>query len=216
MFDRRMFGKPLSRRKHTDYNEELALLILKQCFPEQFSNLIRKDAPDLQDRDGIMGIEVVEAIEKKKAEIDGVFSNRRIDNSSISYEKCKEIIEKNGGELDEYGITYPVITNIDEKNIIQNAIRKKIKKYKEYKAKGFEELSLFVLFNEPIVPVEIHVLKRYFSEPFEDVSETYKRLFFLSVGLLFIYEIKEDKMQMIKIGREEYDDLLYQARINIE
>ena len=86
-----MFDKPLSRRKHKDYNEELALLILKQYFPGQFSNLTKKDAPDLQDINGRIGIEVVEAIEMKKAEIDGVFSNRRIDNLSITYEKCKEI-----------------------------------------------------------------------------------------------------------------------------
>ena len=211
-----MFDKPLSRRKHKDYNEELALLILKQCFPGQFSNLTKKDAPDLQDINGKIGIEVVEAIEMKKAEIDGVFSNRRIVNSSITYEKCKEIIEKNGGELDEYGITYPVTTNLDEKAIIQEAIQKKIKKYSEYKEKGFEELSLFVLFYEPIISVEKEILKKYFSEPFKGVSETYVRLNFLSTWVLFVYEIAEDKMEIIKIDKEEYNDLLYQARINVE
>lgn len=211
-----MFDKPLSRRKHKDYNEELALLILKQYFPGQFSNLTKKDAPDLQDINGRIGIEVVEAIEMKKAEIDGVFSNRRIDNLSITYEKCKEIIEKNGGELDEYGITYPVTTNLDEKAIIQEAIQKKIKKYSEYKEKGFEELSLFVLFYEPIIPVEKEILKKYFSEPFIRVSETYVRLYFLSTWVLFVYEIAEDKMEIIKIDKEDYKDLLYQARINVE
>ena len=216
MFDARMFDKPLSRRRHKDYNEELALLILKQCFPGQFSNLTKKDAPDLQDINGRIGIEVVEAIEMKKAEIDGVFSNRRIDNSSITYEKCKEIIEKNGGELDEYGITYPVTTNLDEKAIIQEAIQKKIKKYSEYKEKGFEELSLFVLFYEPIISVEKEIVKKYFSEPFKGVSETYVRLYFLSTWVLFVYEIAENKMEIIKIDKEEYNDLLYQARIYVE
>lgn len=216
MFNWRMFDKPLPRRKQTDYNEELALLILKKCFPSHFSNVIKKDAPDLQDRDGKIGIEVVEALDENKAEIDGVFSSQRIDNSSISYEKCREIIEKNGGELDEFGITYPVTTSTYEKKIIQEAIRKKIKKYNEYKEEGFEELSLFVLFHEPIISVELDELQKYFCEPFIGVSETYKKLFFLSTWLLIVYDISEDKMEIIKIDKEEYDDLLYQARINIE
>ena len=216
MFTRRMFDKPLHRRKRKDYNEELALLVLKQRFPDQFSNLIRKDAPDLQDEDGRIGIEVVEAIDENKAEIDGVFSNRRIDNSSISYEKCKKIIEKNGGELDEFGITYPVTTGRDEKTIIQNAVHKKMEKYNEYKKKGFKKLSLFVLFYEPLIPVEEVFFFCFFSEPFMGVAETYERLFFLSTWKLIIYDIREDNMEIIKIDKDEYDDLLYQARINVE
>ena len=58
--------KPLPDHTKLDYDECCALLTLKELFPEQYSELILDDKPDLQGRE--VGIEVTIAGDRKHQE----------------------------------------------------------------------------------------------------------------------------------------------------
>ena len=64
---------PLDSEDMKHYVEQLALAVLRYCFDE-YDSLIVKDAPDLQSPDCSIGIEVTEIAVSKIKSIDGDFS----------------------------------------------------------------------------------------------------------------------------------------------
>lgn len=64
-------------------------------------------------------------------------------------ERRKQIIEDNGAKVDELGLTYPVKDSDDEKEIFQNAIKKKMSKLESYRNQSYQKVGLFAFYNAP-------------------------------------------------------------------
>ena len=126
MFDLTAFAKPLNSKLHSKYIEQLSFLLLKHIFPQITSEFFLNDAPDLQAKDRSVGIEITEAVAPEIAQIDGEYAKLRFGKKpEHEKEKCKRLIEKNGGEVDSIGLSYPVTNSKDEWNLFSNALKKR-------------------------------------------------------------------------------------------
>ena len=91
-----------------------------------------------------------------------------MEGRSEQRERRKRIIENNGASVNELGLTYPVKNGDDEKQIFQNAIRKKMEKLESYRTQGYQKVGLFVFYDEPPIPVKLEELKDYFDDLFSE------------------------------------------------
>jgi len=61
------FDKPLTSRDRKKFVELLSLGILQYCYGDIYNECEVKDAPDIQHRNKLIGVEVVEAISNEDA-----------------------------------------------------------------------------------------------------------------------------------------------------
>ncbi|MCI8359702.1 MAG: hypothetical protein HFI51_16420, partial [Lachnospiraceae bacterium] len=127
------FEKPLTSRFRKKYVGTLALGILQYCYKEKYDGFEVHDAPDISDGNKLIGIEVTEAVSDEQAQIKGEFVKYRLESRTEEKERRKRIIEENGAIVNQLGLTYPVKNGDDEKQIFQNAIRKKMEKLESYR-----------------------------------------------------------------------------------
>ena len=208
--------KPLTSRFRKKYVESLALGLLQHCYGDAYADFYVYDAPDIQDKDKLTGIEVVEAIGYEEAQIEGEFTKFRLHSSIKDKERSKHIIEHNGAKIEEYGISYPIKYSNDERLIFQNAIRKKMEKLALYKSRGFEKIGLFVFYNEPPIPIKIEELKKCFDDVLDEYRDKFDFMYFgYSCGLIY-YDISKDDIQVKTIERNDYDKLKLEARLKVE
>lgn len=158
------FEKPLTSRFRKKYVETLALGILQYCYKEKYDGFEVHDAPDISDGNKLIGIEVTEAISDEQAQIQGEFVKYRLESKSEEKGRRKRVIENNGASVNKLGLTYPVKNGDDEKQIFQNAIRKKMEKLESYRTQGYQKVGLLVFYDEPPIPVKLEELKDYFDE----------------------------------------------------
>lgn len=210
------FDKPLTSRQRKDYVEYLALEILNHCFNNEYRDYFVADKPDIQNKDMSVGIEVTEAISKKDAQIEGEFVKFRLKRDEKSKERSKAIIKDNGGRLEELCLSYPVKNSKIEKEIFQNAIKNKMDKLTSYKEKGFKKMGLFLYYGEPPIPFKLDDIKSWFDEVLLQYEDKYDWLFFSYHYGIIYYDIEANDMQVIKIEREKYDKLQYNARIYVD
>lgn len=211
-----IFDGPLKSHLQTKYTENFAYQVLKLCFPEKYRDLIMDDAPDLQMPDKTEGIEVTVAVSPQTAQIDGEFNNYRVGKQDVkSKERCKQIIERNGGKIEEFGLSYPVMTLQDEQEIFRATIQNKMKKLDAYRRKGFSQVCLFILYDEmPIPPGDV---QRDWLQCFNDAQEGYEDkydfLYFCYPEALFTYDFSKGNYKVDVIDRELYGALSIEARL---
>ncbi len=210
------FKRPLSSRQRKYFVEYFALEILKFCFGDTYDSFFVSDKPDIQNAEKRIGIEVTEAISREQAQISGEFTKYQFENNQTVRERRKTIIEARGGKLDELGLTYPVKNSDIEKRIFQNALNSKMEKLESYKEVGFTQIGLFIYYDEPPIPFKIEELKLYYDEILNQYQDTYDFIYFVYPCGLICYNITEDKIYVIKISRENYERLQYEARAIVE
>jgi hypothetical protein len=211
------FSGPMDSHLTTKYTEYVAYSVLKYCEPAFYTDLVLSDAPDLQKPDYSVGIEVTEAISQQQAQIDGEFVKYRFGKESdADRARCKKKIELCGGYLDDYSLTYPLKDLKDEQEIFQTAIRRKMKKLPTYRQKGFCRVGLFLLYEEPPIPVTLNELLSCFEAGQEACADQYDFLYFCAHSSLLRYEPKTKEYQSFKIGREQLDSIKLNARIKVE
>ena len=219
MDDLLSFDGPLKSHLRTKYTEYFAYLVLKRCYSEHYDDLLLDDAPDLQMPDKSVGIEVTVAVSKQTAQIDGEFTNYRVGKQGAeAKERCKQIIEHNGGKIDPLGLTYPVQTLKGEQAIFRAAIQNKMKKLASYRRKGFAQVGLFMLYEEmPLPPGNV---QRDWLQMFDDAQEgygdKYDFLYFCYPDALLTYHFSTGSYHVDVIGREGYGELSKAARLAVE
>lgn len=217
MCNMQKFSGPLKPELMKKYDEQFALLVLQHCYRAEYDDYVLLDAPDLQSNDEKIGIEVTKAIFPRDAQIYGEFNRYRLgEKSENNRSRCKRLIEKNGGAIDEYSITFPAKTSDDERIIVQNAIRRKTEKIRDYRSKGFQRLGLFVLYEEPIIPVRSDTLATWFDTVQDDCNDRYDFLFFCySCGIIYC-DYWLQKFEISPIDPSRYDKIAFQARVYVE
>lgn len=209
------FEKPLTSRFRKRYVETLALGILQYCYKDKYAGFEIHDAPDISDGNKIIGIEVTEAVSDEQAQIQGEFVKYRLEDEAEQRERRKRIIENNGASVNEFGLTYPVKNGDDEKQIFQNAVKKKMEKLKLYRNQGYQKVGLLVFYDEPPIPVKLEDLKYYFDEVMDGYRDKYDIIYFVHSFGLIEYDVLTDEVQVISIERSIYNRLKYDARVKI-
>lgn len=210
------FKRPLSSRQRKYFVEYFALEILKFCFGDTYDSFFVSDKPDIQNDEKRIGIEVTEAISREQAQISGEFTKYQFENNQTVRERRKTIIEARGGKLDELGLTYPVKNSDIEKRIFQNALNSKMEKLESYKEAGFTQIGLFIYYDEPPIPFKIEELKLYYDEILNQYQNKYDLIYFVYPCGLLCYNITENNISVIRIGRVQYEKLQYNARQKVE
>jgi len=217
MFDITAFTKPLDSKLHSTYIEQLSFSLLKHIFPETSSKFVLSDAPDLQAEDKSVGIEITEAVAPEIAQIDGEFAKLRFGKKAEhEIERCKRLIEKNGGEVDSIGLSYPVTNSKDEWSIFSNALKKKVKLLPSYRRKGFKKMGLFILFNEPPIPFDPKVAMERFAEIQKDSIDQYDFLLFGYRNGVIGYDFSNMSYKLYTIDQDTFDNLSLCARKLVE
>ena len=210
------FEKPLTSRFRKKYVETLALGILQYCYKEKYDGFEVHDSPDISDGNKLIGIEVTEAVSDEQAQIEGEFVKYRLESRTEEKERRKRIIEENGASVNQLGLTYPVKNGDDEKQIFQNAIRKKMKKLASYRNQGYQKVGLLVFYDEPPIPIKFEYIKDYFDEAMNGYNDKYDIIYFVHSFGLIEYDVLTDEVQVIPIERSIYNKLRYDARVKIE
>lgn len=217
MFDITAFAKPLNSKLHSKYIEQLSFSLLKHIFPETSSKFVLSDAPDLQAEDKSVGIEITEAVAPEIAQIDGEFAKLCFGKKAEhEKEKCKRLIEKNGGEVDSIGLSYPVTNSKDEWSIFSNALKKKVKLLPLYRRKGFKKMGLFILFDEPPIPFDPKVAMERFADIQKDSVDQYDFLLFGYRNGVIGYDFSNMTYEVHTIDQDTFDDLSLSARKLVE
>ena len=129
--------------------EYRTLAILKYSFPEKFSKLHKAEAPDLQDDEGELGIEVTWGGSPKDEMISGESYKYVHAKTEADRKNCLQKIQKNGGNRSAITTTYPLSTAEGDIVHIQNVFCKKLKKADTYR-KAFRHVGLAILIDIPM------------------------------------------------------------------
>lgn len=107
----------------------------------------------------------------------------------------------------------PDLQSDDKRIIVQNAIRRKTEKIQDYRSKGLQRLGLFVLYEEPIIPVRPDTLVTRFDTVQDDCNDRYDFLFFCySCGIIHC-DYWLQKFEIFPIDPSQYDKIAFQARV---
>ena len=209
------FPTPLSAEQSKHYQELFALAVLRYFEPNRFSKYTKEDAPDLQCKSTMSGIEVTLATSKNEAAVSGDHVKYRLTNDQGKKALLKNKIEKRGGKVDEYGISYPGKTISMEYEAIHNAIIKKNGKLNSYIEKGYKEMGLFVLYEEPLFSTWT---EEKFKQLFEDTKTTpsYDVIYLCSSNVLFTYRYTDKTLKMYSMPREDHEALGAIVRMTVD
>lgn len=210
------YDKLLTSRKRKDFIEYMSLESLKCCFDNKYNDFFVADSPDIQNKSGIVGVEVTEAISREEAQINGEFVKYHIKGDRKRKERSKAIIEANGGRLDEICLTYPIKNIQNEKSIFQDAIRKKMRKLESYRKKGFQTIELLIYYDELPIPFGLEDIKLWFDEVLNDYEDKYNSIYLLHPYRIINYDIMCNDIQTTIIEREKYELLKDNVRVLLE
>ena len=192
--------------------EYSVLAILKYSFPEQFSCLRKAEAPDLQDKEGKLGIEVTSGLSQEDEMISGESVKYTNAKTEEQRQRCIKIIEKCGGTRDEFSTGYPVGTSErDKKNVIK-IFTKKLKKIKDYREKC-SCIGLAIILDIPLF---------FFSETdwgkwLTDINDNkFDFVVLVHWSGVDIYDFSTGKYHIKRISREDMDALKKLGRMAAE
>ena len=189
-----------------------ALATLKYIFPNQFNPVMLAEAPDLQDQEKNIGVEVTVAVKKNDMKATSAFCEYK----KTDDKKRKELLLK---KIDESSSNVTTICNgievmissgsLNEEAIYKEALRRKIEKSEKYK-QVVKQLFLVVIF--PEIPsreteacLEQWTMDVITEREFDGVYVISER-FFMHIDLLVEkvtkYNIEKEENELIrKIGR---------------
>lgn len=202
-----VYTTPLDSEKMKYSTEAFAWLALRYCFDE-YKDLQLADAPDLQDINSMIGIEVTELAIKSVKVVDGNWLHYR----KTGDEKYQRKASFLGGEIDESSCSYPVTTSKDELNSMQEVLIKKINKVTSYRKKGFEKLGLIIVFNEPPLPNTAQKWSETVKEVQSTSSEKFDIIFFLYRNAISYCKSDTYKTEYIVLEEQMVDELSKYAR----
>ena len=134
--------------KHSQ--EYRVLATLRYLYPAKFDKMVTGEAPDLQDCENGIGIEVTAAVSENDMRASRAFSEL-YQGEPKDIEKRKKIIESSGYTfvplVDNKDIISTSGTADGEKYFFQESIRKKTKKLEQYHA-NYKETGLAIILSE--------------------------------------------------------------------
>lgn len=193
------FGHVLDSHLWKTSNEYTALATLKYCFGETFKHLKKAEAPDLQDVENSVAIEITDSVTPNDAQIIGEFTRLSQDITEEQKEKCRQKISQNGAKLLSDGMMAWRIRGPEtEKAEIINAFLQKLKKVSEYRRKGFAKIGLLINHEKLIFEETADDFPKWLTDAQEVYTDKYDFVYILHVeGILFYDFVSGEKSETI-------------------
>lgn len=212
------FSSPINSGIQKHSQEYKVLAILRYLYPQKFSTMINGEAPDLQDSENGVGIEVVSAAQQDDMRASRAFSELH-QTKGVNDEKNEERIRASGYKF------VPVQGNIvgisttgtsdGEKMLVQKIVLKKAEKIQQYK-KNFRKVGLAILFSEtPTSYTEDHCLE-WVTEVLNQFQDSFDFVYVLSHRFCIYYEIQKKISEKRCFTENVYESLSTIARMTAE
>lgn len=202
-------NKPLPDHTKFDYDECCAFLILKELFPERYSNLEIKDKPDLQS--DTIGIEVTIADDRKHQEAlnNWVKAYHCEDESKREkyIERMQQLGVKYTGGIQTWGNYMPTINTFFE------AIDRKIQKVAKNNYRKYDTYEIFVLSDVWMYESVTEKMKEYLTS--NNVFERFNTVYILQMGYI-LHVFTRDNHCIVEINKAEQTDRNIRAREIVE
>ena len=195
-------------QKHSQ--EYKVLAILRYLYPQKFSTMINGEAPDLQDNENGVGIEVVSAAQENDMRASRAFSELHQTKGGDN-EKSEERIRASGYKFvsvqgKKVGIS-TTGTSDSEKVLVQKIVLKK---------KNFRKVGLAILFSEtPTSYAEDHCLE-WVTEVLNNFQDSFDFVYVLSHRFCIYYEIQKNVSEKRCFTENVYKSLSTIARMTAE
>ena len=205
-----------SIQKHSQ--EYKVLAILRYLYPQKFSTMISGEAPDLQDNENGVGIEVVSAAQENDMRASRAFSELRQTKGGDN-EKSEERIRASGYKIMSVQGNKVRIsttgTSDSEKVLVQKIVLKKAGKIQQYK-KNFRKVGLAILFSEiPTSYTEEHCLE-WITEVLSKFRDSFDFVYVLSHRFCIYYENQKNISEKRCFTENAYKSLSTIARMTAE
>lgn len=216
MNEKLCFTTPLNSELHKHYYEFRACKLFEYCYPKRVE-LICSDKPDLQAVDKSLGIEVAEAILTQDAIVSGEFTKYEFGKKNAEDRKrCVQIIQKNGGRVDELCLTFPSHTLDDELQNYKDIINKKIRKLPQYRSQGYSHMGLFIVCSSIPIPFKIDTLRELFAAAQQTGTDKFDFIWLSYPCAVLLYEESTKQIVIHKVNPQVYDEIAINARVEVE
>lgn len=202
--------RPLPDHTKLDYHECYAKIVLEELFPDQFTNLVLSDKPDLQDTQSNIGIEVTIAENSKTLEAENLYSKLPYVDEYIKIKNIERI--KQCGATYENGILSS--SGNDDFRLINQAINKKIKKLQEAEYHVLDEYQLFVFSSIFANDVMLKDELNYLLE--REIVDYFKKIYILVPGALFCFNLMLRTYKVLEITSNKQYQQAQLARQMVE
>ena len=170
--------------------EYRVLATLRYLYPEQFDTMFTGESPDLQDFQNRIGIEVTAAVTENDMRASRAFSSLRQCNPKEK-EKYKSLIALSGYTF------VPIVGNKSaiskfgtadgEKYLIQQSIRRKLNKLKNYR-ENFNDIGLAIILPETPTSHAEKMLPEWISETFNESGTLFNFVYVISHRFCVYYD----------------------------
>lgn len=216
MNEKLCFTTPLNSELHKHYYEFRACKLFEYCYPKRVE-LICSDKPDLQAVDKSLGIEVAEAILTQDAIVSGEFTKYEFGKKNAEDRKrCVQIIQKNGGRVDELCLSFPSHTLDDELQNYKDIINKKIRKLPQYRSQGYSHMGLFIVCSSIPIPFKIDTLRELFAAAQQTGTDKFDFIWLSYPCAVLLYEESTKQIVIHKVNPQVYDEIAINARVEVE
>ena len=189
-----------------------ALAVLKFSFPDFFSDLHKDEAPDLQDPGGVLGVEVTWGGSPNDEKINGESKRYYHAKTNAEREKALKKIRENGGDIDEYSISFPPSNANKDMNYVSNVFRKKLTKVNIYRQR-FQYIGLAILMDIPMFFLTDLDWKKWIT----DMNDgNFDFVAFIHWSGVDLYDFRAEKHILCRIDRNDMDALRKLARMTTE
>lgn len=200
----RHFGYVLDSHFWKTSNEYTALASLKYCFGEKYRHLRNAEAPDLQDVENSVAIEVTDSVTPNDAQIIGEFTKLSQVITEEQKEKCRKKIIQNGACLLSDGMmAWQSRGPETEKREIINAFVQKLSKISEYRKMGFANIGLLIYHEKPAFSETIDNFPKWLIDAQKDCADKYDFVYILHVRGLLFYDFASGEKSEVVIPRED-------------
>jgi hypothetical protein len=205
-------SKPLYSHTKLDYWECYAKIVLEDLFSDRFCNLILADKPDLQDVNGVVGIEVTRADKQDQIEIERLYSG-------LFYKEQNQIardierIEQLGAKV--FPGFLAGIKLVDDFSQINKAIDAKCKKIAKGEYKKFETYQLFLF--SSIYAVDDMLNEELQHLISNDIGKFYHVIYILVPGCMYCFDLKLGNYKTFDIdSKKQFEHVTKARRIVLE
>ena len=202
------------------YSQEYRVLAtLRYLFPQEFDNLVTRDAPDLQDKEKGIGIEVTMAANSKDTQAARLFSELSLAQPIKAPSLLIKEIESLGYTVQDcHGVRRLVksgsISSNDE-TVFKESIKKKSRKMQKYKS-AFPRVGLAILLTEIPARETENNLIQWIEQVDGEIKPTFDFFFVISERFCLYYEPETNISKKRSITREENDQIRSIARKTAE
>lgn len=202
--------------KHSQ--EYRVLATLRYLYPSKFDKMVTGEAPDLQDCEKGIGIEVTAAVSENDMRASRAFSEL-YQGETKDIEKRKKAIESSGYTfvplVDNKVVISTSGTADGEKHFFQESIRRKTKKLSQYRA-NYAEIGLAIILPEiPTSDAETN-LSEWLSDILKESNNRFDFVYVISHRFCIHYDMQGNVIEKHSLTSDENRYLVTIGRMTVE